>query len=156
MKKIVLLCLLGVLPCALSAQERDMGAGLVIGDPVGISGKMWLSRRNAVDGAFSVVSGNKLYLHGDYLWHDYAAFPEPEEGKLPLYYGVGARIISDGQFGVRGVIGIEYIFDGYPFDLFLELAPVLDIAEDAGLRFTGGFGGRYFFGAGTAKKKRSR
>lgn len=126
------------------APTRDTGIGIIIGMPFGISGKYWLSGRNAIDGAFSIISKNDLYLHAMYLWHDYSAFPEPEEGKLPFYYGVGPVIYYD-NIGVRGVFGIEYIFADYPFDIFIELAPVLTMAPEFNFGFTGGIGGRYFF-----------
>jgi len=127
------------------ARDRDFGAGIILGSPTGVSGKLWLGgRRTALDAALSVVSDG-LYLHVDYLWHDYTALPKPEKGRLPLYYGIGGRI-SGSDLGARGVIGIEYIFAGYPFDLFFELAPVISLVPDVGFHLTGGLGGRYFFG----------
>lgn len=119
--------------------------GIVIGSPTGICGKYWIDRRHAVDGVLAIPKEDDVYLHGDYLWHDFSAFPKPEQGSLPLYYGVGG-VVSVDRAGVRGVIGISYIFEGYPFDLFIELAPVLKIAPGAGLFLTGGLGGRYYFG----------
>jgi hypothetical protein len=153
MKKIIMaVCLAALLPvlCLGAARARGhsggrgFGAGIVIGSPTGINGKYWLGARHAIDGTLSVLSKDEVYLHGDFLWHDYAAFPKPEEGRLPLYYGVGGVLTSE-RLGVRGVIGISYIFDGYPFDIFLELAPVMYIYDTFDLRFTGGLGARYYF-----------
>jgi hypothetical protein len=131
---------------AAAAHGRKAGAGIIIGSPTGVSFKYWMGNRNAIDAAFSIISKNDLYLHADYLWHDYAALPRPEEGRLPLYYGIGAAVASSDKVGIRGVIGIEYLFADYPFDIFLELAPVLLIAPDVDLTFTGGLGARYFWG----------
>jgi hypothetical protein len=146
MKRLFFALILLLSPCLSQAASPDrFGLGIVIGYPLGITGKYWLGTRNAVDGALAVFGENDLYLHMDYLWHDYRAFPKPEEGKLPLYYGVGGSLASHHGLGVRGVIGINYLFQGYPFDLFMELGPVLYFAPDVDLTFTGGIGGRYYF-----------
>jgi hypothetical protein len=146
MKKFIWVCALLIVPLSLlHARGRDFGAGIAIGNPTGISGKYWLNSRNAVDGELAFPGSNDVYLHVDYLWHDYNAFPKPEQGRLPLYYGVGGFASVD-RVGPRGVIGIEYIFAKNPFDLFLELAPELNIAPSLGMTLTGGIGGRYFFG----------
>ena len=143
-----LLCAPGACFAADSRDQKNMGAGIVIGSPVGITGKYWLSRENAIDGVFSVLGSNEIYLHADYLWHDYRAFPEPEEGKLPLYYGVGGSFTSDGDVSVRVPVGIAYMFEGYPFDVFLELAPVITFFHDEGFGLRGGIGARYYFEGG--------
>jgi hypothetical protein len=132
------------------AEVTKFGLGIVVGSPTGISGKYWIDSRHAIDGVFSLPGKNEVYLHGDYLWHDFRAFPAPERGRLPLYYGVGGVASSD-RVGVRGIGGIEYIFDDYPFDLFLELAPVMGLAPDFDLSFAGGLGGRYYFGKGSRR-----
>ncbi|OGS18598.1 MAG: hypothetical protein A2219_06675 [Elusimicrobia bacterium RIFOXYA2_FULL_50_26] len=140
------LFIVSVTTFAHGAPNRPFAAGIVIGSPTGINGKYWIDSNNAIDAVISVVEKNEAYLHADYLWHDYKAFPEPEEGKLPLYYGAGVRVQSTSGIGLRGVIGINYLFADYPFDIFLELAPVLTFNDGAGLHFSGGLGGRYYFG----------
>lgn len=125
-------------------QDRTLGAGMVIGYPLGVSGKYWLNPRTAFDAAFSVVSSNELYLHVSYLVHDFTAFPGPETGSLPFYYGLGPQVSGD-KFGIRVPFGIEYIFSDYPFGIFMELAPVFRLAPGFDLNFTGGIGARYYF-----------
>jgi len=43
------------------------------------------------------------------------------------------------------VIGLEYIFQDAPFDIFLELAPTMDIVPATGLWLQGGLGARFYF-----------
>ncbi len=129
-------------------QDNGFGAGIILGEPTGISLKSWLSPTNAWDAgiAWGLGKDSAFHLHGDYLWHKYGLI-KVEKGRLPLYYGVGARLLfaSRSHFGIRGVIGLDYLFVSIPLDIFLELAPVFDLAPATELRFNGGLGVRYFF-----------
>jgi len=131
-----------------SGQASGFGAGVMIGEPTGISLKHWMSRTNAVAGglAWSLGKHDAFHLHGDYLWHDWDLI-KVDKGKLPLYYGVGARLLfaDDAHFGIRGVVGLDYLLADIPLDIFLELAPVFDLAPSTEFSFNGGLGARYFF-----------
>jgi hypothetical protein len=69
------------------------------------------------------------------------------KGKLPLYFGIGFRIrIGDeDRIGIRIPVGICYLFEQSPLDIFLELGPVLDLTPATKLRVTSSVGIRYFF-----------
>ncbi|MDP2806747.1 MAG: hypothetical protein Q8O74_01260 [bacterium] len=135
-------------------QSRIFGLGLIAGDPSGLSLKYWKGSANAIQGslAWSFLENGYLRANADYLWHEYELI-KVEKGTLPLYYGPGVTLwagrIRDGRsganIGVRGVCGLEYIFKGAPFDIFLELAPTLDLAPSTGLWIQGGLGARYYF-----------
>lgn len=131
-----------------SGQSGGFGAGVMIGEPTGISLKHWLSRTNALAGglAWSLGKHDAFHLHGDYLWHDWDLI-KVDKGKLPLYYGVGVRLLfaDNAHFGIRGVLGLDYLLADIPLDIFLELAPVFDLAPSTEFRFNGGLGARYFF-----------
>ncbi len=130
------------------AQDRGVGLGVVLGEPTGVSFKSWLTRSTAIDAAVAWAFGNNghLHVHADYLYHNYSIFPV-KEGKLPLYLGLGGRVrFGDGtRFGLRGVIGIDYMFSGAPLDLFLEVAPIFDVAPSTTFSVHGGLGARFFF-----------
>lgn len=42
-------------------------------------------------------------------------------------------------------VGLDYIFQGQRFDIFMEFAPVLELAPDSEVTAEAGFGVRYFF-----------
>lgn len=132
-----------------SAQNTDgkLGIGLMIGEPTGISVKYWQSQRNAIDGglAWSLGKYDALHLHADYLWHNYSVFEDVDEGALPLYYGVGGRLVladNDSILGVRVPVGINYLFEETPVGLFLELAPTVNLAPDTDFDIGGALGVR--------------
>ena len=150
MKKILMLCCLpGLLLAAnISGPSAGFGLGIMLGEPTGISLKSWLSRTNAWDGGLAWGLGDRgaLYLHSDYLWHNFNFIPV-EQGKLPLYYGIGGRVLfaDKSHLGVRGVVGLDYMFARAPVDIFLEIAPVLDLAPATDFSVNGAIGVRYFF-----------
>jgi hypothetical protein len=143
------------------AQERAFGLGVIIGEPTGISAKLWTSHVNAFDfglgwsiGGDRITSykGNydgrsRVHFHMDYLWHSFSAIHSSE--RFPLYYGFGGRINSgagyDGSVGVRGVFGIAWLPHNTPIDVFLELVPSLQITSSTGFGIDAGIGARYFF-----------
>jgi len=130
------------------AARNNFGLGAIIGEPSGISAKLWLDNKQAIDGALSFSFGehSEFSFHSDYLWHRSDQF-EVEQGKLLLYYGLGARIKSADNFrlGIRAPAGLNYIFATAPLDIFLEIAPVLDLINKTEFRLTGALGARYFF-----------
>ena len=150
MIKIILLCIIPffVFAADLWGPSGGFGAGIMLGEPTGISLKSWLTKNNAWDAgiAWGMGKDGALHLHGDYLWHKYD-FIKVEKGRLPLYYGVGARVLfaDDARIGIRGVIGLDYIFARTPLDIFLEIAPVFDIVPGTDLSVNGALGIRYFF-----------
>jgi hypothetical protein len=130
------------------SQDKDFGLGIILGEPTGISAKKWLDDKSALDGAvaWSLVTPSSFHLHADYLYHDFNIF-NVKKGKLPLYFGIGFRIrIGDeDRVGIRIPVGICYIFEQSPLDIFFELGPVLDLTPATRLRLTSSVGIRYFF-----------
>ena len=150
MKKGVLIIALAIMLFSgvARSQEKDFGLGIILGEPTGISAKKWLNDKSALDGAvaWSFVTPSSFHLHADYLFHDFNIF-NVNKGKLPLYFGIGFRIKigDDDSIGIRIPVGICYIFDQSPLDIFFELGPVLDLTPATKLRLTSSVGVRYFF-----------
>lgn len=130
------------------AQERfsNMEAGLMIGEPTGVSFKMWRNNKTAFDAglAWSFSDDGSLHIHGDYLLHNWL---EVEEGSLAFYYGIGARIrvTSNSKFGARIPVGLQYLMEESRIGFFFEIAPILNLLPDTDLDVNGGIGVRYFF-----------
>ena len=148
------ICLLAViLSSPARCQGKNTGIGIILGEPTGFSGKVWWDDNIAFDCglAWSITDDPDIHIHSDVLWHNWKVlddyFEIDDSGRLPLYYGIGGRIKAgdDTRVGIRFVIGVSYIFSYVPFDVFGEIAPVLDIAPETEVNFNVAFGGRFWF-----------
>ena len=144
-----------------NAQERRFGLGIILGEPTGISAKLWTSNRTALDFGLGWSLGgdriskydgyytgeSRVHFHMDYLWHSFDAIRSSE--RFPLYYGVGGRINTGAGYkssaAVRGVLGILWLPRRTPIDVFFELVPALQLAPSTGFGIDAGLGVRYFF-----------
>ena len=153
--KIAIIMLLLAAASANARTQDDFGVGVIIGEPTGLSLKYWLDEDYAIDGAvaWSYSENDSLQLHGDYVFHNYDLL---EADELPVYYGIGARLKfkdDDGRgrnedhamFGIRFPLGITYLFDNEPLDLFFEVVPVLDLSPDVELDLNAALGLRLYF-----------
>lgn len=128
-------------------QGGDVGVGFIAGKPAGLDAKIWMGENNALDLILGYNAfDNWISLNADYLWHDFGLFEIPS-GQLPLFYGMGlwAAIANHGAIGVRGVVGIEYLFPKAPLDAFFELAPGISVLPSTEFGIDAGIGMRYFF-----------
>lgn len=131
------------------AQNKEFGLGVMLGEPTGFSAKYWLSDNKALDFglAYSFVkSVSALSVHCDYVHHDFDLIKS--KFQIPVYYGFGARLrvgSDENQLGARGVVGIVYIDEEHPFDVFLELAPVFNLFPKTSLQIDLALGARYYF-----------
>ncbi len=133
------------------ASGGNFGLGIIIGEPTGVSAKLWIGDNHALDAAvaWSFIGNDQdiiLHIHADYLYHTFNIF-NVEKGRLPLYYGIGARIkFQDrSRVGVRVPVGLEYIFRGNYVDLFLEVVPLFDLTPETEFGINSAIGIRYFF-----------
>jgi hypothetical protein len=132
---------------------EGIGLGVIAGEPTGLSIKKWIDERSAIDGAlaWSFVDETSFQIHSDYLRHRFD-FTEEFKGQLPFYYGIGARIKfkgndkgnDDTKLGVRIPVGLTYIFQKKPIDLFMELVPILDITPKTDIKLNAAIGVRYY------------
>jgi hypothetical protein len=133
-----------------NAQDKGFGLGLMVGEPTGISAKYWIDGNNAFDFglAYSFVQKfSAMSLHADYLYHAFDVIKS--DYRLPVYYGFGARLRfvnnSDNALGARGVMGIAWLSDKLPIDVFLELVPVFNLIPSTSLNLDIALGARYYF-----------
>lgn len=147
-----------------TAQSSGFGAGIILGEPTGISVKGWIGNDRAIDGAVAWSLRDRAYLslHADLLFHNMELI-KLGKGRMPLYYGPGLRLRSwngdrywdhgrwhryDGSrtsLGVRFPVGLAYLPDKAPVDIFLELVPVLDLLPGTSFDVSGAIGARYWF-----------
>ncbi len=126
----------------------NFGVGFMVGEPTGVSIKNWNNEFTAlaIGAAWSLSDRSEaVHLHTDFLIHSW--FHDTDTTGLNFYYGLGARVIfeDDPNFGARFPLGLNYVFETIPFDLFVEAVPILDFAPDVVFAGNGAFGMRYYF-----------
>ena len=130
------------------SQEEGTGLGIIVGEPTGISAKYWTGRTTAIDGAvaWSFSHGGSLYLHGDFLMHHFEVV-DIMSGKMPLYYGFGAKVIlkDDPLLGGHVPLGIAYLVEDAPLDIFIEIRPGINLFPATEFDISGGIGVRFYF-----------
>jgi hypothetical protein len=148
------------LPSAVVAQEDgsgeidgvagEWGIGVVVPDPVGITGKYFFMDRQAVEVAFGFdgADNDEIVLRGSYLYH-FTDLWNIQRGDLPLYFGGGLRLLWDDDeddvgIGIRAPVGVAWWMDRYPFEVFGEIAPLLEIEPDDDFKLTVAGGIRWY------------
>lgn len=148
MKKTILILIVIAATTGLFSQNSGLGAGIIVGEPTGISLKYWTGNSTAFDGAIAWSFGNEdaLHLHADMLMHN-PDLIAVTQGSLPVYYGLGVKIkLEDkSKLGIRIPVGIAYQFVEAPFDIFLEIVPLLDLVPATDFGLNAAIGVRYFF-----------
>lgn len=149
------------LTCVTFGQEEGrFSGGFVLGEPTGLAWKYDINRTNALAGAIGFSPFDRYRMHVDYLWQT-----QPfDERNLGLHYGAGMAfgfgrtgyIVYSGRnayffrdrdigFGVRGVVGLNYMIPRSPVNLFFELAPLIVFTPNSGSGVDAGFGVRFYF-----------
>ena len=142
---------------ARAADKGTLGVGLILGEPTGVSFKLYLKDDQAIQGAagFAFIGGG-LHVHADYVFHPYI-LQNKDSFVLPFYFGPGVRLIDyrDGRdaaylaVGLRAVAGLLFDFKAVPLDAFVEVAGVFEYGfkdgEGFGLALNAAAGVRYYF-----------
>ena len=134
------------------AQSSGTGLGIMLGEPTGVNLKSWISQSSAFDVglAWSFTHEGSMHIHADYLYHNYNLI----NSNIPFYVGIGGRIKlhnsedkseSDARIGVRVPIGLDFFVRDIPIDIFVEIAPIVDLSPSTEATVNGGVGFRYFF-----------
>ena len=139
----------------------DIGVGIALGDPTGLSAKVWLDRTHALDFAASwSFEDDRLDLYGDYLFHFWGALGPGAKHRafnLPLYAGIGTKLSVGGGgkghftdddsagLGLRVPFGVTMVFTEAPFDIFLEIAPGILLMPKSAFDLDAALGTRFYF-----------
>lgn len=154
---LISLCAVQVASAAQSGLgKRGLGLGIILGEPTGLSVKKWVDKETAIDGAaaWAFAGSGSFQIHADYLKHVYNVIdPAGIGGRLPFYFGVGGRVkfhdernrSTDTRVGLRIPLGLTYLPDNAPFDLFFEIVPILDATPSTDVRLNAAIGGRFYF-----------
>ncbi len=139
----VIILILGVL--AVGPISAQTSVGIILGEPTGLSAKQWLGEGAALDlaVAWSFTDPASFYVHLDYQQH----FDDldVDEGELLWFVGGGAKL-KVGQelsLGLRIPLGLVYEFGDVPLEVFIEVAPIMDLFPAPAPNAGGGIGIRY-------------
>ena len=130
--------------------KSGFGIGIMAGEPTGISMKLWLSEANALDAgvAWSLENNNSFQLQVDYVMHKFSLI-NVGDGSLPLYFGLGGRLRfrenGSDDIGVRVPVGLDYLFEDTPIDIFGEIVPILDLSPSTEFDINAAVGARFYF-----------
>lgn len=137
-----------------SIAQGNLGIGIILGEPTGLSANMRLSAGASAAGAaaWSFRDEGAIHLHGDYLRHRPLDAPPTDSvagGRIntTLHYGLGGRIKAeaDARLSLRFPVGVTGHLRNEPVDLFVEVVPLLDVAPATAFNLNAALGARYYF-----------
>ncbi len=134
------------------------GIGVMLGDPSGVSGKVYLQDTMALDFGVGVgfFGGNNFHTHADLLFqYGLRSF---SAGQLDWFIGGGPKFSffwsgrgngngnrARSALGGRGAAGLSWTFKHAPVELFMEAAAGFWLVDFVAFDFDGSVGARYYF-----------
>ncbi len=152
----LILLLLALIGPSLSFANQNIGAGVIIGSPTGLSAKLKLQQNRAVDlaMAWDLGSQNDFYIHSNYLIGK-KRFLVIDQQPLEGFYGLGGSLRfhdpapgskdDRNNFGIRVPVGLNYQIQSAPVEIFAEVALVVELIPSTGVHLNLGIGARYYF-----------
>lgn len=133
-------------PIARASEAKEVGLGVVAGDPIGGTAKFWIDDRLAFDLGAGFSGDTALW--GDVLMHSWDLLPKPAEGRLGAYAGAGPRLETktETEFALRTILGVSWRLDKEPVEVFAEAGPTFRMAPSGGVGVDAGVGVRLFVG----------
>jgi hypothetical protein len=127
--------------------------GVNLGEPSGVSAKLWLDGTSALEGiaAWAFTQG-AFAFSVDYLY-SFPTLVKVQTTSFPVFVGIGgvARITAGGggpapvTIGLRVPLGILYQFVKVPLEVSLDVVPGLNLFPDTSFLAMGGLAIRYRF-----------
>jgi hypothetical protein len=146
----------GVRSFSLAENPYAVGAGVMIGNPTGLSVAWRQDEKVVIAGGLTwSVSTSSIGLHADYQRTLFSIDdPNAPNLKFPVYVGAGARFrtreknrTNRANWALRVPLGIAVVPNNVPVDGFLEIAPTVEFWPDTGQLGVDAFiGARVFFG----------
>jgi hypothetical protein len=144
---VILICTAAMCAATVHAAEKSrLGAGVILGDPSGITLRF---------GHFPVLAFGWSGINGRlHLNLDYWLINRTLEGSFDWYFGLGGKIWIWGgsgpnntgaaALGARAPLGLQW-YMAEDWELFLEIAPGLEILPNVNFWWDAGLGLRYYF-----------
>lgn len=157
---IVLAAAMALTPGVARAEGGPFGLGIIVGNPTGATGLYKLGGNTAIDAAIGLggFDFDGLYVHVDFLFLLPTLVSSGSVSLSPYLGPGGFLIVGKGKnsapgsgggkgtgLGVRVPFGLSLDFSSFPLQLFIELAPTLEVVPDPDLGIGGAIGFRYYF-----------
>lgn len=151
MKRLLLLSIaLFLVAGFVPAQETDdiIGAGIILGEPTGITAKVWGEGGLAADAAvaWSFLGDSSLYIHTNVLYH-FRVLDTGANNFITPYVGGGIsfRFEDKLNMGLRIPLGASWLLNAVPVEIFAEIAPGVGLIPETDFELGAGFGARFYF-----------
>lgn len=141
------------LAVSVNAQSQGFAVGAHFFSPTGVSAKYTLTESTAITGVvgflLSDYFSNSFTLQANFIKNGERDQFSLESGLLRSYFGAGLNLIfeegSDPGFGLRVPLGVEYGIADQPLEIYMDIAPTLDIKPNTSFYLSSSMGIRYFF-----------
>ena len=155
---VVLVVLLWTGSAAAKIGAPRFGLGIILGEPTGLTGKVFLHENHALD----FIAAYDITDEGFVGTIDYHFLFDPwpfrlSAAEMPLYVGIGGKVAVFGEgerkhhehedvgVGIRIPIGLTFLFNRVPIEVFLEIAPGIRVFPATDADVDGGVGARFYF-----------
>ncbi|GAB4303675.1 MAG: hypothetical protein Kow0090_19260 [Myxococcota bacterium] len=136
--------------------KGPFGLGIILGEPSGITGKLWLTEGNALQMTASwSLNHDSFIVIGDYTYSFWYIIRSADAVAFPLYVGFGGALgiggkehpwdKSDPKLALRIPLGLAVAFRRAPVEIFLEVAPAILVIPEVEGDVMGGIGARFYF-----------
>lgn len=137
---------------SLKAQNEGFAIGAQLLSPTGISAKATLSEKASLTGVlgFNINEFNtNVSLQTNLILNGNKDTFKIESGILRGYYGIGLNLVfnenTNTGIGIRIPVGIEYGLQDQPFEIYMDIAPTINIEPSSAFFLSSSMGFRYFF-----------
>src|SRR3954464_8509042 len=91
---VVLAIVVGLATPARADEKGTLGIGIILGEPTGVSAKLYVKDDQAIQGAVGFAFyGSGIHVHADYVFHP-IILQSKDTFVLPVYIGPGVRVID--------------------------------------------------------------
>jgi len=143
-------------------KDHDFGLGVVLGEPSGITAKLWFDDTHAADAHLSFDFTDEAFsIASTYLFHFDVIQLRTKAVELPFYTGIGGKLLFDAadeqgkrradkdddffSLGVRIPGGVDVLFTSVPIEIFVEVGLGVRLVPATRADLDGGLGLRYYF-----------
>lgn len=134
-------------------EEKQIGVGVYMGEPMGLTGKFYLAEKTALQGVAAWSFFDEAFtVIGDFVFDVHDLAESNSDYAMPVYVGVGAKFVAensnannDSTFGLHVPIGIAWQSTDAPIEIAFEIAPGLHLAPESKFDINGGIAFRYYF-----------